>query len=63
MEGGKALRSDLKSIGWSQGELSRKLGVGQDTVSRWVTGKCEVPGYAIEYMRVVKILKNAAAEV
>ncbi len=60
---GSELRSTLKSIGWNQRLLSEKLGVGQDTVSKWVTGKCDVPIYASEYMRLVMIIKTAADEV
>lgn len=60
---GFQLRIELKDLGWSQRVLSEKLGVGQDTVSRWVTGKVDVPTYATEYLRLVKLIKSLSDEV
>lgn len=60
---GLQLRSELKDLGWSQRVLSEKLGVGQDTVSRWITGKVDVPAYATEYLRLVKLIKSLSDEV
>ncbi len=57
------LRLLLKGIGWSQRKFSGAIGVGTDTVNKWATGKLPVPLYASEYLRLVKIIKNAAAEV
>lgn len=43
--------------------MAEKLGVGQDTVSRWITGKVDVPTYATEYLRLVKLIKSLSDEV
>ncbi len=53
---GEELRDALKSVGWTQTMLAVKLGVGRDTVNTWATGKIKVPTYAIEYMRMVRLV-------
>lgn len=60
---GNQLRTELKSIGWSQKVLSERLDVGQDTVSHWITGKSPVPVYASEYLRVVQVIRSAARDI
>jgi transcriptional regulator with XRE-family HTH domain len=37
------LKENLKELGWSQAELSRRIKVTQTAVSRWVNG-AKVPG-------------------
>lgn len=49
----------LRDLDWSQADLSRKLGVHQNTVSAWATGRDPVPGYAAEYLRVARLAKEA----
>lgn len=50
---GQEFRERLESLGLLQQELAAKLGVSAQTVSRWVTGEVPVPGYAVEYLRVL----------
>lgn len=50
---GQDLKAELRAIGWSQKDLAKRLEVNEDTVGRWVTGKTVVPGYVVEYLRVL----------
>ena len=34
----------LETLGWSQAEASRQLGVTESAVSRWVSGDRPIPG-------------------
>ena len=43
------LKQILEEIGWSQAELSRRVGVSEATITRWV----EVPGPVEAYIRLV----------
>jgi len=49
-----ALRTTLAALGWTQGDLSRRLAVHRSTVNEWCQGKRPIPGYVLEYMRVVR---------
>ena len=50
----------LDAIGWSQAKLARKLQVDPNTVSRWVTGRCPVPPWVLEYLSALKAVKDLA---
>ncbi len=50
---GQELRETLRALGWSQAKLASKLGLHVNTVSQWAVGDVPVPGYAIEYLRVL----------
>lgn len=52
------LRAELKALGWSQAYFAKRLDVTADTVTRWVTGQRAVPGYVVEYLRVVKLARE-----
>ena len=70
------LRQALRSLGWKQSELARRVGVGDTTVSRWMAGDPPVPepvaaylGLALEidrlhrqYVQPIKPTKAGAAE-
>lgn len=47
----------LARLGWSRGELARRLDLHPNTVSRWSI----VPGYALAYLRLA-VMVVAAAE-
>lgn len=47
------LTDALTTLGWTQAELARRLGLHVNTVSAWATGKTEIPVYAAEYLRVM----------
>ena len=70
------LREALRTLGWKQSDLARRVGVGDTTVSRWMAGDPPVPepvtaylGLAMEidrlhrqYVRPIKPTKAAAGE-
>ena len=49
----------LSRIGWSARELSRRTGIPQHRIGRWVTGvnargnPCQAPGDVLRYLRAV----------
>ena len=50
---GQEFAQALARLGWSQAEISRRLGVHQNTSSRWhLAGP---PGYVAEYLRVMEL--------
>lgn len=55
---GQDLKAELRAIGWSQKDLAKRLEVNEDTVGRWVTGKTVVPGYVVEYLRVLGLARQ-----
>lgn len=55
---GQDLKAELRVIGWSQKDLAKRLEVNEDTVGRWVTGKTVVPGYVVEYLRVLGLARQ-----
>lgn len=59
----KQLIADLDILGWSQAHLAEELGVHRNTVSRWITGKGEVPRYAFRFVRLSVLIKELAKEV
>jgi transcriptional regulator with XRE-family HTH domain len=40
---GAELAAALRTIGWSQRELARRLNVGETQVRRWVAGQAPIP--------------------
>ena len=40
---GDEMSATLKAIGWTGGELARRLGVREDTVRGWLIGRREIP--------------------
>ena len=50
--------AQLARLGWTGAELGRRLGVSGNTVSLWRTEKVPVPGYAVEYLRVMVLAKE-----
>lgn len=56
------LRAELQFLGWSQAAFADRIGVHQNTVSKWMTGKAEMPGPAIAYLALaVKVAGMARA--
>jgi transcriptional regulator with XRE-family HTH domain len=45
----------LRTLGWSQAELCRRLGLHRNTASKW---RETVPKYVAEYLRVSLLLKE-----
>ena len=45
------LRGALSALGWKQSELARRVGVGDTTVSRWVSGDA-VPQPVAAYLGI-----------
>lgn len=45
----------LSAVGWSKAELSRRLGVHRNTVTRW-GDNC--PAWVLEYLRVCLLAKE-----
>lgn len=43
----------LKELGWSQGELARRIKVKPNTVNRWVNKKTNCPEVVILYLRLL----------
>lgn len=48
----------IKALCWSQQDFADRLGVQRDTVSRWVRGDVPVPGYVVEYLRVLRLAEE-----
>jgi transcriptional regulator with XRE-family HTH domain len=46
------LKEHLKSLGWSQGQLAKTLGVDISTVNRWVNSDAEIPGPVVAYVEL-----------
>jgi DNA-binding transcriptional regulator YiaG len=53
-----ALNEALEKLDWDGNDLARRLGLHQNTVSLWSSGKRPVPGYAEEYLRVMVLAKE-----
>lgn len=54
------LEAPLLALGWGQADLARKLGVTKNQVSKWATGKAEVPKYARAYLDLALALRRIA---
>lgn len=59
----KDVEAALKALGWSWGELARRLGLHRNAVSKWRTGKVAVPGYAAAYLNLALKVKRLAEEI
>ena len=59
---GIELQEKLHELGWSQAELSRKLDVSGNTVSRWATGKVPVSGCAVKYVELCLEFRRTMAQ-
>ena len=44
------IKAELAALGWSQASFADRIGVHQNTVSKWLTGKAQMPGPAIAYL-------------
>jgi len=53
----RELQAALSGLGWSSGELARRLGVHPNSVSGWKGVKRDIPPYVPEYLRVVSLAK------
>jgi transcriptional regulator with XRE-family HTH domain len=51
-------KEQLKFLGWSQQTFADRLGVTDETVSRWMTGRQLWPRYAVEYLRICVLAKK-----
>lgn len=55
------LKAALKSLGWSQAELSSRLGIHVNTISKWMKKPKEpIPQYASAYVRLASDVDNLA---
>lgn len=43
----------LHKIGWTQVELSRRIGVSENTISSWCKGRTEPPRVVILYLELL----------
>jgi transcriptional regulator with XRE-family HTH domain len=48
------LRVTIRTLGITQRTLAKRLGLREETVSRWANGKIEVPQYAVAYLEKCK---------
>ena len=56
------LRKHLKTLGWSQAELARRIKVTPTAVSRWCNGS-KVPGSVVAYVEQSVKVKKLGDEV
>jgi len=54
------IRAAREARGWDQAELARRLGLGQQTVSRWERGETSPRGERLQLLRVTLGLDGAA---
>ena len=52
------LSADIELMGWSQAQFADKIGVHPNTVSKWTTGKTEIPGPVSAFMTLATTLKR-----
>ena len=61
---GKELKAALKALGWAQAELSRRISVRPNSVSRWIGDRDgEVPGAVAAYVGLALKVKDLSKEV
>lgn len=58
---GNDLKIALDRIGWTGGELARRIGVSRNTVSGWTTGKHPIPKLLVEYLALIEAIKELAS--
>ena len=51
------LKRLLVTTGLSQGRLAKLIDAHPNTVSRWASGRCEVPGAVLAYLRLYRDVK------
>ena len=56
----KEFKSRLTILGWKQREFAKKLGVTEESVSRWANGKQPIPEYVVAYVEAVCSIKRIA---
>lgn len=54
------IRAELEALGWSQTQFADRIGVHQNTVSKWMTGKAEMPGPAVAYLALAATITRLA---
>ena len=60
---GPDLHKALKTLGWSRADLSRRVKVDPNTVSKWIVGKSPIPGAVEAYLRLATDVQNLSAAV
>lgn len=54
----------LKELNWSQGEFSRRTGLGRNSVSRWMVGKTrKIPCWVGSYIEMALKLKRLSENI
>lgn len=53
-----AIKGWLKQLGWTQAEFARRIGVDENTVSKWMTGKANPSEPALAYLRLAVRVKE-----
>ncbi len=48
----------LLELGWSLGELARRLGLSPSTPGRWAAGSSAIPRWASEHVRLLLVLRR-----
>ena len=49
----------MARLGWTQREVSSRMGVDRSTVSRWLSGQAPVPLWAVRAVRAIVLLQAA----
>jgi DNA-binding XRE family transcriptional regulator len=52
------VKKTCKELGITQKELAELIGVSEDTVSLWSTGKVQMPNIAIKCLELLKVEKK-----
>lgn len=52
------IKGKLKEAGLTQSDLAGRLGIRNKTISWWVTGRQETPGYAQAYLNLYISVKE-----
>ena len=55
--GRDGLKNALWALGWSQAEFAERIGVHENTVSKWMVGKTRIPTPVDAYINLVLGLK------
>lgn len=54
----RTFRTHLTFLGWKQKDFAKKLGVTQESVSRWANDKAPIPEYVVAYLDAVCSIKR-----
>lgn len=60
--GREEFQEALETLGWRQYEFARRLGVTDETVSRWMNGRLSIPRYVAAYLEAMLIIKRMRDE-